>query len=832
MMTRQSDPRPQRSWAGVAVLGLLLLAPGVASAAIPAAERLALTTLYTSTNGGGWTDRTNWRNAGNTDFGAPGTECTWYGVVCDAPETHVTELLLSSNLLTGTIPSQISNLSGLQYLELWGNQLSGSIPPQIGSLTGLLGLDLYSNLLTGSIPPELGNLTALQFLYLDSNQLSGAIPVQIGGLTNLQYLWLSSNQLTGSIPTQIGNLPSLVYLYLDGNLLSGSIPAELGNLSTLVDLVLSDNLLTGSIPSQLGALTNLQTLSLWGNQLSGGIPAALGSLAALQYLYLDGNQLTGSIPSALGSLTNLLYLDLRENLLSGSIPPELGNLVNLLSLSLYHNQLSGSLPSQLGNLTTLQSLYLSANQLSGAIPPAMANLTGLMASADWGLDLRWNALHSSDAALIAFLNSKQYGGDWQGTQTVAPTNVAAGAPTYNTMTLTWTPITYTGDTGGYRVWARPGATGSYEPVGMSADKMASSLVVTGLTPAVAYSFQVQAVTSPHVNNANTVASEFSAAVNGTTAGSLTTVQIAVDTTPGGGLISNVNGVLEPGEMVAISPSWRNTDTVPHAANGTASAMTGPGGATYSIGDPTAGYGTVLAGATASCNDATGNCYALGVSNPATRPILHWDTQWTETLSTGETKTWTVHVGDSFADVPRSHWGYRFIETIYHNLVTSGCNAVPFQYCPASTLTRAEMAVLLLVAKHGTSWRPPASTGTVFADVPIDHWAGDFIEQLVVEDITDGCSPGLYCPTAPMTRATMAQFLIMAEHGPGYVPPPSTGMVFTDVPIDHPQGDFIEQLAAEGITSGCDVGLYCPDGTLQRAEMAVFLSATFGLTLNE
>jgi len=56
-------------------------------------------------------------------------------------------------------------------------------------------------------------------------------------------------------------------------------------------------------------------------------------------------------------------------------------------------------------------------------------------------------------------------------------------------------------------------------------------------------------------------------------------------------------------------------------------------------------------------------------------------------------------------------------------------------------------------------------------------------------------------------------------------------VFADVPIDHWAGDFIEQLAAEGITSGCDVGLYCPTGIVTRAEMAVFLTATFGLVLN-
>jgi S-layer homology domain len=48
-----------------------------------------------------------------------------------------------------------------------------------------------------------------------------------------------------------------------------------------------------------------------------------------------------------------------------------------------------------------------------------------------------------------------------------------------------------------------------------------------------------------------------------------------------------------------------------------------------------------------------------------------------------------------------------------------------------------MAVLLLAAKHGPGWVPPASTGTVFTDVPIDFWAGDFIEALAAEGITSG-----------------------------------------------------------------------------------------------
>jgi Leucine-rich repeat (LRR) protein len=66
-------------------------------------------------------------------------------------------------------------------------------------------LDLGRNQLTGSIPSEIWNLTNLTNLRLRSNQLTGSIPTEIGNLTNLTYLELTSNQLTGIIPDEICN---------------------------------------------------------------------------------------------------------------------------------------------------------------------------------------------------------------------------------------------------------------------------------------------------------------------------------------------------------------------------------------------------------------------------------------------------------------------------------------------------------------------------------------------------------------------------------------------------------------------------------------------------
>ena len=52
--------------------------------------------------------------------------------------------------------------------------------------------------------------------------------------------------------------------------------------------------------------------------------------------------------------------------------------------------------------------------------------------------------------------------------------------------------------------------------------------------------------------------------------------------------------------------------------------------------------------------------------------------------------------------------------------------------------------------------------------------------------------------------------------------------FSDVPTSHPFFQFVEALAASGITAGCGTGIYCPDSPLTRGQMAVFLAKALGL----
>ena len=279
--------------------------------------------------------------------------------------------------LSGAIPPELGDLAALEYLHLGDNQLTGAIPPQLGGLTSLNHVYLHSNELSGPIPPELGNLTGLDYLYLRNNQLSGPIPPELGGLVELRSLHLENNQLSGTIPPQLGGLSGVEYLYLSGNELSGTIPGELGDLANLRSLHLEGNRLSGPIPPELGDLARLNYLHLEDNQLSGPIPPQLGNLTRLGAMYLHLNELSGPIPPEFGNLTGLDYLHLWSNQLSGPIPPELGNLTGLRTLHIEENQLSGPIPPQLGNLARLDILHLHDNRLTGPIPTELGNLTRL-----------------------------------------------------------------------------------------------------------------------------------------------------------------------------------------------------------------------------------------------------------------------------------------------------------------------------------------------------------------------------------------------------------------------------------------------------------------------
>lgn len=182
----------------------------------------------------------------------------------------------------------------------------------------------------------------------------------------------------------------------------------------------------------------------------------------------------------------------------------------------------------------------------------------------------------------------------------------------------------------------------------------------------------------------------------------------------------------------------------------------------------------------------------------------------------------------FADVPVDHWAFGDIEKLYASGITTGCNSSPLMFCPRYALTRDQLAVFLERGVHDGNFVPLPASG-IFADVPLGHWAADWIEQCYRDGITEGCStnPLSFCPDRQVTRAEMAILLLRAKYDRSYSPPVSTGL-FADVAPGYWAADWIEQLYREGITTGCSAGplMFCPDDPVTREEMAAFLVRTF------
>ncbi len=319
----------------------------------------------------------------------------------------------------------------------------------------------------------------------------------------------------------------------------------------------------------------------------------------------------------------------------------------------------------------------------------------------------------------------------------------------------------------------------------------------------------------------------------------------VDTHAVAGSSSDLNGILEPGESAVIAPSWTNVSTGSVSPTGAFSAFTGPAGATYTIADSAADYGAVAPANMKSCW-ATGNCYRVTVSNPVTRPAAHWDTTITETLTSGASRTWTLHIGSSFTDVPSSRWEYPFVEALYHYGLTAGCGNG--QFCPDIEINRREMAVQTLRAL-GVVDQP--AWQNIFSDMPAcdanpavfcwSRWA----EELYRRGISAGCyyNPSTgerrFCPTLTLPREQMAVQVLRAL---GVVDQPAWQDIFSDMPACDPDptvfcwSRWAEEYFRRGITAGCyyDQGTgerrFCPQGPVPRSHMAVFLVRSFELGL--
>jgi IPT/TIG domain len=194
--------------------------------------------------------------------------------------------------------------------------------------------------------------------------------------------------------------------------------------------------------------------------------------------------------------------------------------------------------------------------------------------------------------------------------------------------------------------------------------------------------------------------------------------------------------------------------------GTMITMTGHGflpGAAVTMGE------TVLSGSVVSESE-------IIVTSPGRSPGTLSDVTVTNVDSSTATllKGWFA----DFTDIAQDDPFHLVVESVFRSGITAGCGGG--LYCRDAAVRRDQMAVFLLKAEHGSSYAPAGCTG-VFADVPCPGPFTDWVEQLHAEGITGGCGDGIYCPASSVRRDQMAVLLLRTEHGAAYTPPACAGV---------------------------------------------------------
>lgn len=188
----------------------------------------ALVAIYNALDG------PNWDNP--WDITAPiETWDTSYRLQFDPVTNRVTDIEYTGAGLSGTIPSEIEDLTELKRLWFFGNDIVGEIPAEIWNLTNLTELVIGSQDSGSAFTP--GSMT-----------LTNGIPAEISNLQQLEWLNLNGVQLSLPLQPELFNLPSLIRLRLQDCGIIGQLPA---GLATIDDVRVDRNEFEGPIPQDI-----------------------------------------------------------------------------------------------------------------------------------------------------------------------------------------------------------------------------------------------------------------------------------------------------------------------------------------------------------------------------------------------------------------------------------------------------------------------------------------------------------------------------------------------------------------------------------------------------
>ncbi|MFJ7408952.1 MULTISPECIES: S-layer homology domain-containing protein [unclassified Lysinibacillus] len=175
-------------------------------------------------------------------------------------------------------------------------------------------------------------------------------------------------------------------------------------------------------------------------------------------------------------------------------------------------------------------------------------------------------------------------------------------------------------------------------------------------------------------------------------------------------------------------------------------------------------------------------------------------------------TVTVAKPSLFKDIPNNYVYYKEIEYLTtHNIITGQADGT---FRPNDKLTRAHAAVII---SRALELNTKNVKNPSFKDIQANHIYYKEIAAVVEAGIMSGRENNTFDPNATLTRAQMAKIVAIAYELKG-----TSGIAFKDVPKDHWAYTYVQQLAANNITTGYDGNIYKPNEAISRAHFGLFL----------
>lgn len=214
------------------------------------------------------------------------------------------EVLQMNNMAMKGSMAVCGAMPALKVLWLQVNDLTGPIPDELADATGLTDLRLNNNLLVGQVPPGLSNLS-ISTAFLNGNYLSGQMPSFPTGanvtLDTADFCTTDGSPCSTQINALVQFLKAAGYPQILSQTWIGSNPC-----TTWTGITCSG--------------TDVVSLALASQGLTGTISPYLANITSLKQILLNGNNLTGTIPDALTTIPSLVTLDVRNNNISGTVP--------------------------------------------------------------------------------------------------------------------------------------------------------------------------------------------------------------------------------------------------------------------------------------------------------------------------------------------------------------------------------------------------------------------------------------------------------------------------------------------------------------------------------